>query len=251
MSPGRKSKFTTVLTTISLATLFVIVAYGAYFWCSVPEPKLNVLHAGPKGAQTIYIGHVDTADASDVPRKPVALKQVSINMINAIMAAEDHYFYKHHGIDAIGILRATKDNLQSQSFVEGASTITQQLAKNLYLDPNERSVKRKLKQLVLAWKLEDHYTKNEILEAYLNEIYFGSGSYGIESAAETYFHKKASALTVAEAAFLAGIVKAPSVLGDPKYKVQARGRQRDVIDNMLEYGYINQQQFIEAEQKTR
>ncbi|MFX8489311.1 biosynthetic peptidoglycan transglycosylase, partial [Acinetobacter baumannii] len=84
---------------------------------------------GAHGALTIYIGHVDTADASDIPRKPVPLSQVSKNMVNAIMAAEDHYFYKHHGIDAIGILRATIDNLKKWRFVEGASTITQQLAK--------------------------------------------------------------------------------------------------------------------------
>lgn len=244
------SRFTTVLRVLALILVLSAMSYALYFWNSIKTPQLNVLHAGAHGAQTIYIGHVDTADLSDVPRKPVPLNKVSKNMVNAIMAAEDHYFYKHHGIDAVGILRATIDNLKQFSFVEGASTITQQLAKNLYLDPNERSARRKLTQLVLAWKLEDRYTKDQIMEAYLNEIYFGSGAYGIESAAEIYFHKKAQDLTVAESAFLAGIVKAPSVLGDSKNHVQARARQRDVIDNMLEYGYINQGEFIAAEEQT-
>jgi penicillin-binding protein 1A len=227
--------------------VFVVLAgaalYIAKVWRSLPEPVLStVTMADKKSKVIVYIGHLKPEDATASPRIPVSLSAVSPNMVKAIMAAEDRRYKEHHGIDSLGILRATLDNLKSWRFAEGASTISQQLAKNVYLDPNERNARRKLKQIILAWRLEDRYSKDQIMEAYLNEIYFGSGAYGIEAASRKYFHKHANELSIAQAAFLAGIVKAPSVLGDPDNREQAISRQHDVIDNMLDYGYIDQKE---------
>jgi membrane peptidoglycan carboxypeptidase len=235
--------FLKFVVLIGLVVLAGAALYVAKVWGTLPEPVLStVTVADEKSKAIVYIGHLKPEDPTASPRIPVSLAKVSPNMVKAIMAAEDRRYKEHHGIDSLGILRATLDNLKSWRFAEGASTISQQLAKNVYLDPNERNARRKLKQIILAWRLEDHYSKDQIMEAYLNEIYFGSGAYGIEAASRKYFNKHAYELSIAQAAFLAGIVKAPSVLGDPDNREQAISRQRDVIDNMLDYGYIDQQQ---------
>ncbi len=236
-------KFLKFVVLVVFLLLAGSALYVAKVWSTMADPILRTVTVSDKKShETVYIGHLQTEDANASPRIPVSLRNVSPNMVKAIMAAEDRRYREHHGIDSLGILRATLDNLKSWRFAEGASTISQQLAKNVYLDPNERNARRKLKQIILAWRLEDHYSKDQILEAYLNEIYFGSNAYGIEAAARKYFHEHAQNLTIAQAAFLAGIVKAPSILGDPDNREQAISRQRDVIDNMLDYGYIDQKE---------
>ncbi|MBX9878159.1 MAG: transglycosylase domain-containing protein [Candidatus Obscuribacterales bacterium] len=176
----------------------------------------------------------------------VPLSRISKNMQLAILAVEDHRFYDHGGIDLLGLIRATIDNTRAKRMVEGASTISQQLAKIAFLDQDEKTAQRKLSQLILSADLEQKYSKDEILESYLNSIYFGRGAYGIEEASEKYFGVKASKLSIAQAAFLAGIVRAPSVLGDPGNKNVAAARQNQVIDNMVQYGYISIHQAHEA-----
>lgn len=182
---------------------------------------------------------------ADRDRQPVPLEKVSTDMREALVSAEDRHFYEHHGIDFIGVARAFKRNREAGHIVEGGSTITQQLVKNLYLDKNERSYSRKIKEVFLSWETENRYSKAKIMETYLNEIYFGGGVYGIERAANNYFSKHASQLNTAESAFLAGLIKSPSVLGDPAHVDLAIARQHEVLDKMAEYRYISRAQANE------
>ncbi len=179
---------------------------------------------------------------ADRDRQPVRLDQVSKNMRDALVSAEDHHFYDHHGIDFIGVARAFKRNREAGRIVEGGSTITQQLVRNLYLDKNDRSYKRKIKEVFLSFDAENRFSKAKIMETYLNEIYFGSGVYGIERAANNYFSKHASQLNIEESAFIAGLIKSPSVYGNPANQALAIKRQHEVLDKMAEYGYISKDQ---------
>lgn len=176
---------------------------------------------------------------ADRDREPVPLDKVSKSMRNALVSAEDHHFYEHHGIDFIGIARALKRNREAGRIVEGGSTITQQLVRNLYLDKNDKSYMRKIKEVFLSFDAENRFSKAKIMETYLNEIYFGGGVYGVERAANNYFDKHASELTVPEAAFIAGLIKSPSVYGNPKNRALAVQRQHEVLNKMAEYGYIS------------
>ena len=183
--------------------------------------------------------HVSTVYA-DRDSIPVPFSKMSIHMRHAAIAAEDHHFYEHHGVDPLGISRAILTNVKAGRLRQGGSTITQQLVRNLYLDPKDRSMKRKVLEALLSFDVEINNSKNRILETYLNDIYFGRGVYGIERAAGTYFNKHASALTVGESAFLAGLIRAPSRMSDPKYLADAIDRQHQVLDAMAEQEFITQ-----------
>lgn len=171
-------------------------------------------------------------------KEPVSLNKVSPNMTHAIIAAEDHNFYKHAGLDGSAIARAIVHNIKAGRVIEGASTITQQLARTLYLDPNDRSLKRKVWEAYIALQIEARYQKEKILEHYLNEVYFGRGAYGIERAAANYFNKHASQLTVAESAFLAGTVRAPSTYSEKQSEATAMATRDDVLDQMVAEKFI-------------
>jgi membrane peptidoglycan carboxypeptidase len=170
-------------------------------------------------------------------------------MKKAILAAEDHRFYEHQGIDGLGIFRAVLDDIKAGHMIEGGSTIPQQLCKVMFLDEYDRTARRKLVQLVMVAELEDKYTKERILEAYLNCIYFGRGAYGIEDAARSYFSTHADKLDVAQGAFLAGVVRAPSDLGNPAHLDRATVRQHQVIDSMADCGYITPAQSEAAKEQ--
>jgi membrane peptidoglycan carboxypeptidase len=182
---------------------------------------------------------------SDENRVPVPLDQVSEYMQDAIVAIEDARFYQHKGIDPVSLVRAMFRNIQAGRIVEGGSTITQQLAKNLYLDPG-RNIGRKFEELILTIQLERTYTKTEILEMYLNEIYFGQGAYGIEAAARTYFKKPARELGLAESAMLAGVPRGPSIYNPAQDFEAAKARQGVVLDRMVELGMISGEQAGQA-----
>ncbi|HHV79963.1 MAG TPA: PBP1A family penicillin-binding protein [Firmicutes bacterium] len=168
----------------------------------------------------------------------VPLKKVPIHVRNAFLATEDATFYTHHGINPKAILRALYVILTGKGF-QGGSTITQQLAKNAFLSP-EVSLKRKVQEAFLAIEIERRYTKDEILEMYLNQIPFGNGAYGIQAAADTYFNKDVSQLTLAEGAFLAGIIQAPSAY-DPYTRFSAaKQRQLTVLNQMVKFGFIQE-----------
>ncbi len=166
----------------------------------------------------------------------VPISRVPPLVRDAFIANEDHNFYRHHGVDVGSIVRAAFADLTHQQF-QGASTITQQLARRLFLN-NEVSISRKVQEALLAIEIERYYTKDEILERYLNIIYLGAGAYGVDAAAHTYFGRSVDKLTLAQAAMLAGIVAAPSDYSPFSNLELARARQRHVLDRMAESGYV-------------
>lgn len=166
------------------------------------------------------------------------LRQIAPSVRQAIIATEDARFYEHTGVDLTGIARAALVNLQYGQIEEGASTITQQLAKNLFLSP-ERSFGRKLKELLFSLRLETAYDKDELLEFYLNTIYFGSGYYGIGDAAAGYFGKTPAELSPAESAMLAGLPNAPSLYSPYVDFKAAKARQAIVTSRLQQLGYIS------------
>jgi penicillin-binding protein 1A len=171
-------------------------------------------------------------------RQPVTLTQMSPWVSKATIAIEDRRFYEHGGLDYEAIIRAAVKNLEEGEIVQGGSTITQQLVRNLYIG-REKSLERKAKEACLALKLEDEHDKQWILETYLNQVYFGNHAYGVEAAAQTYFSKTASELDVEEAALLAGLPQAPSAWDPFKRPEEAVRRRNDVLKAMYSAGYIN------------
>ncbi len=175
-------------------------------------------------------------------RIPVKIDKIPKHLINALVAVEDSRFFTHGGIDFLGILRATFSNIKAGRVVEGGSTLTQQLVKVIYLTP-ERKFKRKFKEAVLAYKIDKYLTKEEILEIYLNQVYFGKGSYGIESAALNYFGKHVWELNLYESAMLAGIPKAPGIYAPSVNMEKSVERMKHVLARMLEEGYITKNEY--------
>ena len=180
-------------------------------------------------------------------KNTVALRDIPLTMQQAIIAVEDNRFYRHAGFDVEGIIRAALVNMQSGELIEGGSTITQQLVKNLFLT-QERTMGRKIEELVLAVDMELRYSKEEILELYLNNIYFGANSYGIGQAAATYFGKKPDKLTLAECALLAGLPNAPSLYSPYENFKAAKERQAVVLQTMVRHGYIGPSMAQEAKE---
>lgn len=166
----------------------------------------------------------------------------------AVIAVEDHRFYSHNGIDIFAISRALINDIKAQSFVEGGSTITQQLAKNTYFT-QEKKIERKIAELFMAFKLESELTKNEILELYLNTSYFGEGCYTVSEASDMYFDKEPEEMDEYESTLLAGIPNAPSVYAPTRNPDLAKQRQRQVLDKMVEHGKISTENANEILQK--
>ncbi|WP_340611249.1 peptidoglycan glycosyltransferase/peptidoglycan DD-transpeptidase MrcA [Xenorhabdus bharatensis] len=178
-------------------------------------------------------------------RIPLTLSEMPPLLVKAFIATEDSRFYEHHGVDPIGIIRAASIMMTSGHASQGASTITQQLARNFFLTP-ERTLIRKAKEVFLAIRIEQMLTKDEILELYLNKIHLGYRAYGVGAAAHVYFGKNVNELTLSEMAMIAGLPKAPSTL-NPLYSYErATNRRNVVLGRMLEEGYITQQQYYQA-----
>jgi penicillin-binding protein 2A len=175
----------------------------------------------------------------------VHIEQVPDYMKNAVVSIEDHRFYKHNGVDYIGITRALVRDLKAGGAVEGGSTITQQLAKNVFLS-SEKTYKRKINEIFLAMKIEKQYSKQQIMQMYLNQIYFGDGAWGIKRASERYFGKEVKDLSISESALLAGLIKAPSALDPYHHLEKAKNRRNIVLGEMKEQGFITNQQFERA-----
>lgn len=161
---------------------------------------------------------------------------------DAIIAVEDHRFKEHGAIDIISIGRALVSNIQAKELNEGGSTITQQVAKNLYFITEKNFIYRKIAEIFLAFDLENNYSKDEILELYFNTIYFGEGYYGVKEASKGYYKKEPKDLTLNEASMLAGIPNAPSVYAPTVNPDLAKSRQGKVIRSMVEYGYLSQEE---------
>ena len=160
--------------------------------------------------------------------------------LDAVISVEDHRFYKHSGIDIIAIGRALINDIKAMEFVEGGSTITQQIAKNEYFT-QEKKITRKIAEVFMAYEIEKNYLKDEILELYINTIYFGNGYYNIKDACEGYFGKSPNEMTEGECIMLAGIPNAPSVYNPKENPKLAKERQKQVADKMVEYGYLSKE----------
>lgn len=231
------------------ATIGVCIGIPTLWLAFNPLPDVAMVeHYKPIEAVKIYDIHDKLAGvvSGDEDRLSVKLSEVSPIMRKAMLAAEDHEFYSHGGFNMSSIVRAALKNMQAGHVVEGASTITQQLVKNLFFPGEERTFNRKIKEAILATQIDQRYTKDQILEMYLNQIYFGNQSYGIERAAQRYFNKSASKLNLGEASFLAGVVKAPSYLSNPAHRKQAIDRQHAVLDKMVEYKLIGSSEAEKA-----
>lgn len=226
-----------------IAFCFVIaagLAFGYIFaaYQSLPAVNNNMRPAVSSQVFDIH-GRLITTLHSDQNRLPIDINKVPPNLQNAFIAAEDNRFYDHIGVDPIGIIRAVVANFTNRGISQGGSTITQQLAKNAFLS-QEQTLKRKIQEAMLALEIERKYSKKEILEMYMNQIYFGQGAYGIQTAAKTYFDKDVSELTLKQCAMLAGLPKSPNYYSPFNNLNEAKNRTNTVIDQMVKYGYISQ-----------
>lgn len=159
--------------------------------------------------------------------------------LNSVISVEDHRFYKHKGFDVIAIGRAVVNDIKAMDYVEGGSTISQQLAKNMYFT-NEKKITRKIAEIFMALEIEKNYEKDEILELYLNTSYFGDGYYTLKEASRGYFNKEPNEMTDYECTLLAGIPNAPSIYAPTKNPELAKQRQKQVINKMIEYKYLTE-----------
>ena len=241
---------------ISTGCILLIISILWIYSNKLPDYKYLKKYK-PSVSSKLYAGNgVLVSDFSTEKRIFVPFDAISNKVINAFLSAEDKNFFKHPGVDAKGVIRAFKNNIFNLFYskrLEGASTITQQVAKNFLLS-NEVSVDRKIKEAILAFRIERALTKERILELYLNQIYLGEGSYGIASASLRYFDKSINELNYEEAALLAALPKAPSKYNPYKNKKLAKYRRNLVINNLLENSYINKKQhnkLINSEIKLR
>ena len=175
----------------------------------------------------------------------ILIDDIPDDLKNAIISTEDKRFNYHFGIDPLAIARATYLNIKNKEILQGASTITQQLAKNLFLS-NDQNFTRKFKEMILAFQIEKEYSKDQILEMYLNVIYFGSDSYGIGDASKNYFNKKVCDLSLSECALIAGLPQAPSLYNPNVNFEAAKNRQEEVLKLMERNGFINKSTLIDA-----
>lgn len=234
---------------LAFAAIMLGTAVGAVGGALKSAPSLQDVEFNPQ--QTSYMYDVHGQVITRLYREnrvPVRLDQMPMDLRNAIVAIEDPRFYEHHGIDLRGILRALWVDLRSGRIVQGGSTITQQLARNAFLTL-ERTWSRKIKEVFWAIQIERKYTKDEILETYLNQIYLGEGAYGVEAASQLYFGKSVSKLDLAQCAMLAGLAQGPSYLSPYEHPDRALERRNTVLARMQELGYITPAQAAAAEKE--
>lgn len=251
--PAKKSGSTAkrIILGFGLVILVMLTGIGCGFLTASMNTKPDLANdILPPASSQIYdingneIANVHAAEN----RRPVKIEQVPKDLQNAFVAVEDNRFYEHSGVDPRGIMRALYANIRGRGVSEGGSTITQQLAKNAYLT-QDRTVTRKIQEVFLALQLERQYTKQEILEMYLNQIYFGQGAYGVQAAAQTYFGKDVDKLTLNECAMLAGIPKSPNYYSPANNMQAAQARKAVVLDQMAKYGYIANSQAQKTKQE--
>jgi len=224
-----------------IAAAGLIVYYGA----QMPSLTTWAIPDRPPNVKIVAVDGTLIANRGMTGGEAVGLHEMSPFIPQAVVAIEDRRFYSHWGVDPVGMARAMVENLSQGELSQGGSTITQQLAKNLYLKP-DRTLERKIQEMLLALWMEQKYTKNQILEMYLNRVYFGSGAYGVEAASQRYFNKSARDVTLSEAALLAGLLKAPSRLSPARDPQAAEDRAQVVLSAMREQGMIGDSQLAAA-----
>ncbi|CAG9609515.1 transglycosylase domain-containing protein [Pseudoneobacillus rhizosphaerae] len=229
---------------LSIST--IVLGSICIFYYLANGVEVSALEKGFSQVTVIYDKDGNVASKISANKtESVTYEQIPQHMINAVVAIEDHRFFKHNGVDFIGIVRAFVRNTKAGGIVEGGSTITQQLTKNVFLS-SEKSYKRKMDEVFLAREIEKEFTKEEILEIYLNTIYFGDGEWGIKRAALHYFGKEVEDLTIDESALLAGLIKAPSALSPYHHLEKATARRDVVLDRMREHNYLSEEQLLVA-----
>lgn len=248
-SRGKRSRLRSIVTILQVIILLGIsasvgVALGLFINLSNALPKVGNFQ--PPEATIIYssdnviLGRIYREDRTNVP-----LNDIPKNLRNATVAIEDRRFYQHSGIDMKGIARAVWQNVRGQRMAQGGSTITQQLARNVYLT-QRKSISRKVQEAVLAILMERNFTKQKILELYLNQVYYGSGAFGVQAASRVYFGKDVDRLDLAQCAMLAGMPQKPSGYSPHEDPEAAKGRRNIVLDHMQAEGYITAEQRDEA-----
>lgn len=239
-APRRRGLLGRVVYWSAIAGIWALVAAGALAaWYAYDLPDVSDLDSRTRSAGITVTAADGTVLAAygDVYARHVARAELPQALIDAVIATEDRRFYGHFGIDLIALARAALVDLRAGSIVQGGSTITQQIAKNVFLTP-ERSLKRKVQEVLLALWLERRFSKDQLLTIYLNRVYLGAGNYGVEAAARHYFGKPARALGLAEAAMIAGLPKAPSRYAPTRDLAAARARAAVVLDNMVAAGRL-------------
>jgi len=238
------------LWAASALVLVAVLAAGAIFGMALAFatklPDISALYAPPSEATRVYASNGELiASLYRENRDTIPLAEIPTALQQAVIAIEDERFYQHHGVDLRGTARAMWRNLLAGELREGGSTITQQLARSVFLT-QKRQFSRKLAEIMLAVEIERRLTKAEILERYLNQVYFGQGAYGVEMAARVYFGKHARELDLAESALLAGLIRAPTVYSPHQSPELAKARQRVVLTRMMELGYLTPRQAAQT-----
>ena len=238
------SQLTNILIFLCSFSLAVMAAFYLYLMSLPPIKNLGEFRPNIVTKFYSHDGEVIKTFTAFTFSK-VSLKQIPDDLKNALISTEDKNFYKHQGFDVLGLARSTVANIVAGRVVQGASTISQQLARILFLN-NEKTLSRKVKELMVAVQIEKTLTKDQILEMYLNNVYLGSGAYGVEGAAQIYFNKHVQDLTLAESALIAGLPQAPSVYSPFHSKDLAIKRRNEVLRRMLTMKYIDKKQYQKA-----
>ncbi len=231
-----------ILKFLIIFIFFIYILFGVFYICIKLSPKLNL-----KNTNTIILYDKNNKEffRGNGSKEWINLNDIDKDLINATISTEDKRFYKHNGFDYIRIIKSFFINLKSGSIKEGASTITQQYSRNLYLN-FDRTLTRKIKEAYLAFKMEINYSKDEILEGYLNTINYGNGVFGIENASKYYFNKSARDLTLGEASILAGIPASPQDYSPINDLKTSKRRQKIILDTMVKNGYITKKEAKNA-----
>ncbi|MCH8154453.1 MAG: aminotransferase class III-fold pyridoxal phosphate-dependent enzyme, partial [Proteobacteria bacterium] len=253
--PGRRGVWLKRLVVWggSAAVWTLVLLGGLVAWYAYDLPEIDEIAAAARQPSVTLLAADGTLLASygEVHGARVSVAELPPHLPLAVLAVEDRRFYRHGGVDFRGLLRASLANLRAGRIVQGGSTITQQLAKNLFLTP-ERTLKRKIQELLLALWLERKFTKDQILALYLNRVYLGAGTFGVDAAARRYFDKPAAEVNLYEAALLAGLLKAPSRYNPARHQDRAARRTSQVLAAMTDAGFITADQAAQARrEKTR
>ena len=236
-----------LMALMILGLMAVLAAVAGYQYISEDLPKINsLMDYRPPIITTVYAEDGRKIGEFFKERRVVTpLAEVPPLLVRAFIAAEDSRFFQHQGVDPLSILRAALKNLEAGTIKQGGSTITQQVTRSFLLTP-ERSYIRKIKEIILSYRIENAFSKDEILFLYLNQIYLGHGAYGVQAAAENYFGKSVKDLDLAECAILAGLPQAPTRYSPFRHPEQARARQVYVLNRMVEEGFITREQADQA-----
>lgn len=236
-----------ILLSIALAGIIFGILAGAFFSLTHDLPQINDLKQfKPSAVTTIYSADKKIIDHLYIEKRfPIALVKIPKHLIDALITIEDRTFFTHSGLHFKAIARAVFQDIKAGKFKQGGSTLTQQLAKTLFLS-SEKSIVRKIKEAILTLQIERRYTKNEILELYLNQIYLGSGTYGVEAASKTYFNTSVHNISLSQAALLAGLPKAPSSYSPLINPDLAEKRRNLVLKQMLNTQVITREQYTSA-----